>query len=307
MISLSSFITVLGVGQGPATLGIFSLGKRKDTVGPNGQTLLNVSNPQTKSSYLKETKPPNKQRVLNPRLSTHPGLVNSIQYTVIINSFGEKYPEEDLIELKTFNRIKQYIAQGGIYLHAGSTALFYGVDVEHNHFVPTGGDIQSYAVEHVGKGMILSPIITRWQASLVDTLLRRSFGVRTTTGSSLKAPSLQTEKEGYVLETFQEAPDKRYIGDLSPVGNTKQIVEFRSVTPETARCIPFLRANHPTWGLVFPLAAVPYGRNGYLILAGMNQKTDKRDGSIDLAQAQFQEIGVALKRMIKSIGSEQLN
>jgi len=60
----------------------------------------------------------------------------------VINPYVETYPEEDLLNLKSLKRIKAYVSSGGIFVHAGGIAFFYGYDYRNNRNPPLAKDIQ---------------------------------------------------------------------------------------------------------------------------------------------------------------------
>lgn len=208
-------------------------------------------------------------------------------FTVIINPYGETYPEEDLMEFKTLERIEKYMVNGGIFVHAGGLAFFYGWDGKRNF--PTGKEVQLYQGTMSGPStMIMQPIYAHpspW--SLTETLLRQRFRVATT-----------MEKETLV-QVFQDKEDRNYVGDLQDVGGIRVAMEFRAAREPTPKCIPFLRAR-TKFGVVYPIAAIPYGK-GYLIVSGMHLDTKLTVMGTDLAKSEFEKIAVMIENFMKAI------
>ena len=51
-------------------------------------------------------------------------------FAVIINPFGEAYPEEDLARRTTFHRIRKFINKGGLFVNTSGLAFYYtGIQV----------------------------------------------------------------------------------------------------------------------------------------------------------------------------------
>jgi hypothetical protein len=209
------------------------------------------------------------------------------RFTVIINPYGEVYPEEDLMSLKSLEKIKMYIAGGGIFVNAGGLAFFYGYDGTRTF--PTGKEVQIYQGKFVTPTTILiQPAFTyppSW--SLLDTLLKQHFNVATTMG-----------KESLVA-VYQNKEDRKYVEDIEDIGGTRIVMEFRAVREPTPKCIPFLRAK-TNFGVIYPIAAVPFGK-GYLILCGMHLDTKLMVMGVDLDKAEFEKIATAIENFIEAI------
>jgi len=72
------------------------------------------------------------------KIISHREICNDL--AVLINPYGETYPEEDLMKFTTLQRIENYVVNGGIFVHAGGLAFFYGWDGRRNF--PTGKGVQ---------------------------------------------------------------------------------------------------------------------------------------------------------------------
>lgn len=64
-----------------------------------------------------------------------------IKYSVILNPYGETYPEEDLFHLKTLTEIRRYINQGGIFVNVAGIPFYYGYDALNDKNVPLANEI----------------------------------------------------------------------------------------------------------------------------------------------------------------------
>jgi len=208
-------------------------------------------------------------------------------FAVIVNPYGETYPEEDLMELRTLERIEKYIANGGIFVHTGGLAFFYGWNGKRNF--PTGKEVQLYQGTVSGPNtMVIQPIYAHpspW--SLIETLLRRRFHVATTMGKET------------LVQVFQDKEDRNYVGDIEDAGGIRVVMEFRAVREPTPKCIPFLRAKSD-FGTVYPIAAIPYGK-GYLIICGMHLDTKLIVMGVDLDKSEFEKISVMIENFMKAI------
>lgn len=179
-------------------------------------------------------------------------------FAVVINPFGEVYPEEDQEEYTTFKRIKKYIQNGGIFVNAGGIAFFFTNTPDPNN-VAIKKEIIVQRIRRIPDQEIEASYQT-FKASLDDTLLKRHFGIGTTIGDA--NPS----------EIFQEQDDRAYVGNLLDLKSvdTRLVREFRGVSRNLSRApfIPLIRQMRDNEE-VYPLAAVPFER-GTLILAGMD-------------------------------------
>lgn len=193
-------------------------------------------------------------------------------FAVVINPFGEVYPEEDQQESTSFKRIKKYIQNGGIFVNAGGIAFFStntpnNVAIEKEIIVPR-------QIRILGPETEVS--YQTFKASLDDTLLKRHFGIGTTIDGVNHS------------EIYQEQDDRAYVGDLlEPESvDTRLVREFRGVSRNrsSAPFIPLIRQMKGNEE-VYPLAAVPFER-GTLILAGMDIQSS----------SEFYKVCVAIER-----------
>ena len=183
-------------------------------------------------------------------------------YTVVINPFGEVYPEIDTTKKVIFRIIEDYIFTGGIFVCAGGFPLFYGWDVnkgkkfplvEGEIYFPTkiGSHDDAVYVEEMKKLLPFS-----------GSLLWKEFHAKTTG---------DTDKHSgpYPLDVTQNKEDINNFGVLTDFGENKKVLEYRALTEKAKDCIPLLRGNMPEFGEVYPIAAIPHG-SGYLLTHGMD-------------------------------------
>lgn len=202
------------------------------------------------------------------------GLSIDRDYSMLLNPFGELYLEEDTANLKTFQKIKEYIKTGGVFVNTGGLAFYYMWNPRTKIEGLPGPMLEFYTGQALTKptdnastyesSITLSPAIDPENSYLTDTWLYKNFGVRTSFWGefSLEAKNT-THFDNFIIE------------------NTK-IPEFRSALRcETAEAqlIPIIRSEYKYkhTGKIhecYPIAAVKYGR-GYLILVGMRLKEEK--------------------------------
>jgi len=203
-------------------------------------------------------------------------------FTVVVNPFGELYLEENLANLDSFRKIKDYIKRGGVFVNTGGLAFFYALNPKPPGIETlTGPPISTYEI----KETTLIPIGWPDQSSIVDSFLFREFGVRTTTNEpmihyetivdpnfpSLSTPTFEVEPFRSTLRT--EHSDTRVI----------PILRYRYVYK-----IPGIRAQ--TLRETFPLAAIEYGA-GFLLLVGVVlKKEDALDYVIKTIQVLLHEL-----------------
>jgi len=194
-------------------------------------------------------------------------------FSIIFNPFGELYLEEDTTNLKTFQKIKEYVKKGGVFVNTAGLAFFYMWNPKTKIEGLTGPMLETYSGRAVTKpkesniyesSIVLQPIVIPDDSSLIDTWLYKNFGIRTTLGDkrSLKAEAISSFSE--IIESSLD------------------VQEFRSALrcehPE-CQLVPLIRSEYiyqPSGRKheCYPIAAVKYGL-GYLILVGLRLNGDK--------------------------------
>ena len=193
-------------------------------------------------------------------------------FPIMFNPFGELYPEEDTTNLKTFQKIKEYVKKGGVFVNTAGLAFFYMWNPKTKIEGLTGPMLEAYSGKAVTttkdsniyeSSIALQPVVMPDGSSLIDTWLYKNFGVRTTLGDerSLKAEA---------VNSFRDIVEKNL-----------DVQEFRSALrcehPE-CQLVPIIRSEYvyqPTGRKheCYPIAAVKYGL-GYLILVGLRLNED---------------------------------
>ena len=164
-------------------------------------------------------------------------------FSIIVNPFGDIFPEEDLKLHTTFYRICKFIEEGGFFLCTGGAFWAH----------------QNTKVSEKAEWVFLS-LQDKVQPLKVG-FLYKEFGIVVT--GDIFADRKMVVQEPLETQAYQKEEDEARIGPL--IETNTGIKRFRALTPESSNYIPLLREKEDR---SFPLAAVPYGE-GYLLHAGM--------------------------------------
>lgn len=212
----------------------------------------------------------------------------SNRYDVIINPFGEMYPEIDKPNLSTLRKIVRYVQDGGVFVNVAGLAFYYLWDGNKEDL--TGPLYETYQINKI-PGLLERKLLLR-VSHLLDSWLYNQFGIRTTFFD-------------YSIVDVHPISDE-YFKDLDKVGNQRKVLEFRSAyrsEKDKASLIPLLKAEYIIKVReeeeipfeCYPIAAVKYGR-GYLILNGMKlEKARPQD---------FEKVVEAIRRMGKKLNAK---
>jgi hypothetical protein len=206
------------------------------------------SSKESWQNYFQEVKPDGK-RLFEVKEVYSSDL--SAKYAVVINPFGEIYIEKDRRNFLTYEKIKEFVADGGIFCCTGGFPFYYYWDPV------TGLPVDTTPKTRITKATGFQDI-----RLFFDSLVTKDFGAIITND-----PPTPTQRKVY-----QDRPDIQFFGELCSVGGKDEVFEFRSLSEGTRGLIAGLRAKHND-EVKFPLGAISYG-NGYLIVAGMDTKTD---------------------------------
>lgn len=189
------------------------------------------------------------------------------QFDLAINPYGERYVEEDPLNLSSLHRIRRFIEKGGWYCQCGGAGFYYGWDPIAERAVPLSPESETGELLQQAGRTFLVP--RRWVGgySLTNTPLWEHFGVNTTGGEKTVRISLdQTDAE------------RRYAGNLLEGTQVPAVLEFRSARVEATKAmIPLVHADYQSDGLeqrFFPLILVPIGL-GLMVYGGMDLKGDR--------------------------------
>lgn len=164
-------------------------------------------------------------------------------YDAIINPFGETFPEEDWPARRTYERILNYINNGGLFVNVAGYPFFYYWDHIQGSSIPTGR-AKSYL--NPANRSIVQVI------HFDDTPLYADFGI------------LLDSNSPRPVTIFQQEEDRHFVGNLLNL-NINPVTEFRAALAGNPNVVPIVRAE----GLeVYPLSAVRLG-NGHLLISGL--------------------------------------
>jgi len=167
----------------------------------------------------------------------------SDDFTIIINSFGDNFPEEDTEMHSTFLRLRQFMNNGGIFVVTGG-AFYY-----HQNTKSSPNREQPIIKEHIAEGC-------SWQ-SLNDTILKKKFGVNMTSDA---------EGDKKEVGVYQLECDKKIIGDLGLNINNVLVKRFRALKGDSSsNFLPILREKEED---NFPIALIVQ-KKGYLLHIGL--------------------------------------
>jgi len=201
------------------------------------------------------------------------------EFAVIINPFGEAYPERDVKKRIAFNVLKNYIEDGGVLVNVAGFPFFYAWDVTKGVEKPIVDEktLVPESVRIQGKEFYIDRF--RLLLNFAGSLLWRELDAITTS---------DTPEFGGInqLEVYQNEEDKEIAGNIIDAGDEKKVHEFRALRKETKGLIPFLRAKRPDFGEVYPIAAVHIGF-GHLIVGGMHTKSLSEFEKLALAVDHF--------------------
>lgn len=197
----------------------------------------------TPSMWLSELRKSLKDKRLKQLRMISTSEINS-SFTIIINPFGDNFPEEDTKLHTTFYRICEYIKKGGIFVCTGGSFFLH----------------QNPKISDKPEGVIIK--IHEGLQFLKDSFLYLEFGVQTTGDEFLNGR--RVSEEPLEVEIYQKEEDKTYAGGV--LQENARIKRFRALTSKSSNYIPLIREKG---NKSFPVVAVRYG-DGYLIHAGMH-------------------------------------
>ena len=207
----------------------------------------------------------------------------SNKFALILNPFGEVYPEKDFQERIVFDIIKNYVADGGLFVTTGGFAFFYGWDVNPN--------VQGNRAKPILDERIFVPV--RVRPAEQNTFVVEQFRVALPFSGSLLWRQLAAQTTGdtplhsgpYEGQVYQTQEDQNIVGNLVGIGGSDRIQEFRALTSNSTNCLPLLRLRRPGFGEVYPIGTIHYGR-GYFMIGGVN----------NVRQIEFDKLSTAVDR-----------
>jgi HEPN domain-containing protein len=202
------------------------------------------------------------------------------EFAVIVNPFGEVYPEKDTRIRFAFNHLRNYVEEGGVLVNVAGFPFFYAWDVAKGAEEPVVDE--TTLVPEIVRAEGGNLYVERFKLLLnfAGSLSWRELGV-ITTGDT---PQMAGANE---LDVYQEESDKAIAGELVNAGGQSKINEFRAVRKDATKdAIPLLRTRRPDFGEVYAIAAISRGF-GYLMACGMHTKSNSEFEKVTLAIDNF--------------------
>lgn len=172
-------------------------------------------------------------------------------WTIIINPFGDNFPEKNLRLHETFYQICDYIADGGIFIVTGGA--FWA------HQNPVISSKEEWFMIHLIDGA----------QSLEKSPLFQEFGVRYT-GDTFANGKL-ISKEPMLVDVEQSREDIERFGNI--LEGISRLNRFRSTSKDTSDYLPIIRQKNEQ---NYPVALIRYGR-GALIHIGLRIESETSD------------------------------
>jgi hypothetical protein len=156
-------------------------------------------------------------------------------FALIVNPYGENYPESDTDLRTTFQRIRAYMSNGGIFFTSGAPFWHH----------------QNTATETNGHWSVVRT--TNGFQNMTDGLCYRSLGISVT----------MPENEPLEVNVYQRSNDQEIVGDL--LKGPTRLSRWRAVLPQTPDCLPLIRENGEASN---PLCLIQYDK-GFLLHSGL--------------------------------------
>ena len=150
---------------------------------------------------------------------------------IVLNPFGEVYPEQDFVSSTTISRIREYVTGGGVYVNVAGIPFWYRYDPTSARS-ETAGRVEGIFEDHAV-----------WKSLFYDLF-----------------PNLTpSPQDPQILECHQTPEDIARFGDIASAGGDISIRHFRAYPLSPAQLLPILRTqNHCVIG------ALNSGEGAYL-------------------------------------------
>lgn len=195
----------------------------------------------------------------NPRWTVEIGPVQSIEsepYEIIVNPFGEAYPEENLSLHSTLMRMADWVYNGGVYVNVAGYPFWW----QHNPI--TGVTTES----------------GRWDLKLDPKTKQVSGQLKPLLSDTLLGISPDMDFPKSVVVSAQDDLDRQRFGEIAGAGGKNDVNVFRPYLSSSHSMIPMLRSDDKK---IIIIGAVPYG-DGFFLFAGLeiDQSTPAFDKAI---------------------------
>jgi hypothetical protein len=157
-------------------------------------------------------------------------------FTFIMNPYGENYPENDTDLRSTFQTIRSYMKNGGVFFASGAPFWYH----------------QNTVTDKDGQWSVIRT--TDGFQHMTDGLCFTSLGISVT---------MPTD-EPLTVEVYQRGVDQEIAGDL--LNGATKVKRWRAILPQTPDCLPLLREKGDS---SYPLCVVKYDK-GFLLHSGLS-------------------------------------
>lgn len=166
-------------------------------------------------------------------------------YQIVVNSFGETYPEEDPYNYTTFSHICKYVENGGVFVNVAGIPFWYCHNPKDFSLVDQtvrAGRIQlEYGKDEKN---------TATQKPLFSSLF----------------PQLKSWTDATDVHCAQTEEERKQFNGIVDAGGDSKAKMFRAYDPGTQDMLPLLRAETPAKWLI---GGIKYG-DGFFLLAGLD-------------------------------------
>ena len=166
------------------------------------------------------------------------------QPEVIVNPFGEAYPEADPHTYATFHQLSHYVFSGGVFVTVAGIPFYYAHDPTDPVFVN----------RHIAAGQIKRIFESDPMSFTVSPLFRDLF------------PQLGSYSEAALVDCAQDANQIERYGDIATAGGNNRATMFRAFEPRIPGVLPMLTTADRAHSVI---TAIPYG-DGVFLICGMN-------------------------------------
>ena len=177
---------------------------------------------------------------------------------IVVNPFGELYPEAHSVLHSTAFTIREYVRKGGIYVNVAGKPFWYRYDPRAEANMETAGWMRRKLEDAEGS--------FDWKPLFEDL-----FPDLNTTGGDPE-----------VTECLQSQEDLERFGNIMDAGGSRTVTKFRSYPASSGQMIPLLRDRTQELHII---GSLPFGKGSFLF-AGV---------CIDDEAPSFEKVVVAIK------------
>jgi hypothetical protein len=171
---------------------------------------------------------------------------------MVVNPFGEVYPESDFLSNSSASSIRRYVWDGGVYVNVAGIPFWYRYDTR------TGRRETAGRVEGIFEGR------AKWISLFHDTF-----------------PNLDPSSEPKVVRCHQLDEEKHRFGDIASAGGEDTVGMFRANPLNPPRLIPMLRDAEEKHCII---GAYQFGDGAFifasLVIVRSNRSFDKAIAAI---------------------------